>query len=211
METAMAAQRRSSNQANTSPTVGSAGPITGVVTGSAVFAPAQPRNRDRVREWIRRYLPYEMISTACELGGAALAYTLTDSLAAAAVVGTLGAVIGYYATALITAVQLVYHQQDQRVGPMRIVVSILLALRSITVEFGPAECADTFGVRPLTYYLAPTILGNVIGGWVAAKLVSDAVFYLCAVISYEKFGGLIVRRDGDARTDPHSPESGTAA
>jgi hypothetical protein len=185
METAMAAQRRSSNQANTSPTVGSAGPITGVVTGSAVFAPAQPRNRDRVREWIRRYLPYEMISTACELGGAALAYTLTDSLAAAAVVGTLGAVIGYYATAFITAVQ--------------------------PVEFGPAECADTFGVRPLTYYLAPTILGNVIGGWVAAKLVSDAVFYLCAVISYEKFGGLIVRRDGDARTDPHSPESGTAA
>ncbi len=124
-----------------------------------------------------------------------MAYAITGSLAAAAVVGSLGGVTGYYAAAFISAAKLAYGQESQRVGPMRMVVSNLRALRSVVVEFGIAESVDTFGVRPATYYLGPKLLGSVIGGWVAAKLISDAAFYLCAIASYEKFGGLLVRRD----------------
>ena len=34
-------------------------------------------------EWVRRYLPNEIVGTCCELGGAAAAYVATDSLAVA--------------------------------------------------------------------------------------------------------------------------------
>ncbi len=54
-------------------------------------------------EWVRRYLPLEIARWAGELGFALAAYWLTDSFAAAVVVGTIGASVGYYATAYVNA------------------------------------------------------------------------------------------------------------
>lgn len=161
----------------------------------AISDAAQPGARHPVREWIIRYLPYEIVSAAGELGGVALAYAITHSLVAGALAGTLGAAIGYYATAFLAAVRQAYRQLNERVGSMRVVVANALALRSVAVEFGLAEFVDSLGVRPVAYYLLPTMLGNAVAGWVAAKVISDAVFYLLAIFSYEKFGGLLVQPD----------------
>ena len=57
-------------------------------------------------EWIRRYLPNELAGWVGELGGAALTYQVTGSYAAAVVAGTIGASVGYYATAYINGVQI---------------------------------------------------------------------------------------------------------
>ncbi|CAM2751329.1 hypothetical protein BST27_01675 [Mycobacterium intermedium] len=164
-----------------------------------------PRRRGRVREWIQRYLPYEITSAATELGGAAVAYITTGSLAAAAVAGTVGATVGYYAAAFLTAVRLAHRQLDRHSGMARRVVATGLALRSISVEFGPAEFIDSLTVRPATYYLIPATLGNVIAGWVAAKAISDLAFYSMAIISYEKFGTLLVRHRSTAHGGPDPP------
>jgi hypothetical protein len=155
--------------------------------------PGLPHPRRRVREWVRRYLPYEIISAIAELGGAGFAYLITDSLAAAALAGTVGAAVGYYATAFIAAVRLAFRHQEKHAGPMRAIVATALALRSVAVEFGPAELIDSVTVRPAAYYFMPTLLGNVVGGWLAAKLISDAAFYLLAIFSYEKLGRMLVR------------------
>src|SRR4029077_17247116 len=48
------------------------------------------RTRRKLREWIRRYLPCEIAGTVGELGGAAVAYLATGSLAAAAIAATIG-------------------------------------------------------------------------------------------------------------------------
>ncbi len=55
--------------------------------------------------WLRRYLPCEVGGTTCEMGGAAIAYVITESFAAAAVVATIGASVGYYSAAYVAAVR----------------------------------------------------------------------------------------------------------
>lgn len=144
------------------------------------------RSATKLREWVRRYLPCEIVGTAGELGGAAIAYLATGSLAAAAITATIGASAGYYATAYVSALR--WSHRDHGV-----LMSSLLALRSVAVEFGPAELIDSIAVRPVAFYVGPLIFDNTIGGWIFGKLVSDLAFYLCAIVSYERFTGLLAR------------------
>ena len=115
-------------------------------------------------EWLRRYLPNEIVGTVGELGGAGVAYLMTGSFAAAAIAGTVGASVGYYAVAYGTAVRWCYAAQYDRAWPVRVLIANLLALRSVVVEFGPAEGIDSLVVRPLTYYVGPIVLGNALLG-----------------------------------------------
>jgi hypothetical protein len=114
-------------------------------------------------------------------------------LAAAAITATVGASAGYYAAAYVSAVRWSYRDNGRQRGPSRAMVANLLALRSVAVEFGPAELIDSIAVRPVAFYLGPQIFDNTIVGWVFGKLVSDVAFYLCAIVSYERFNGLLVR------------------
>jgi hypothetical protein len=72
-------------------------------------------------------------------------------------------------------------------------ISNLLALRSGAVEFGPAELVDSVAVRPIAFYVGPSIFDNTVAGWIFGKLVSDVAFYMLAIFSYERFKGLLVR------------------
>jgi putative flippase GtrA len=158
------------------------------------------RTRRKLREWVRRYLLCEIAGTVGELGGAAVVYLVTGSLAAAAIAATIGASVGYYAAAYISAVRWSYRDLDHRRWLPRLVVANLLALRSVAVEFGPAELIDGIAVRPVAFYVGPLIFDNTIAGWIFGKLVSDFAFYLCAISSYERFKSLLVR------AEPHAEE-----
>jgi hypothetical protein len=147
----------------------------------------------KLREWIRRYLPCEIAGTVGELGGAAVAYLATDSLAAAAITATIGASAGYYAAAYVTALRWSYRGQDHRRWPSRALAANLLALRSVAVEFGPAEFIDSLAIRPVAFYTGPLIFHNTIAGWIFGKFVSDLAFYLVAILSYERFKGVLAR------------------
>lgn len=145
-------------------------------------------------EWVRRYLPNELAGWTGELGCAAATYHLTGSYAAAVVAGTLGSSVGYYATAYINGVRWSYQAQAGRHPLMRVVMANALAVRSIAVEFGPAEAVDSLVVRPALLFLGPAVVGNVAVGWVLGSLTADAAFYVFAIFSYERFQGLIARR-----------------
>ncbi|MDT5019035.1 MAG: hypothetical protein QOD39_5195 [Mycobacterium sp.] len=165
----------------------------------------------KLREWIRRYLPCEIAGTVGELGGAAVAYMATDSLAAAAITATVGASAGYYAAAYVTALRWRYRGQDHRRRPSRMLAANLLALRSVAVEFGPAEFIDSLAVRPIAFYTGPLIFDNTIAGWIFGKLVSDLVFYLFAILSYERFKGVLVGPHATTEEVPGEPVSTSAA
>lgn len=163
------------------------------MTGTEHFA-----GMDRIRrahrklaKWIRRNLPCEITGTIGELGGAAITYALTDSLAAAAIVATIGAMVGYYAMAYIYAVRWSVQSQRHRPWPSRFVAANLLAMRSVVVEFGPAEVIDSGLIRPLAYYTVPLLVGDATVGFVIAKVAADVTFYCCAIFSYERFGALV--------------------
>lgn len=151
------------------------------------------RIRSKVMEWTRRYLPNEIAGWVTELGGAWATYELTGSFAAAVVGGTIGASVGYYATAFIACVRWSYRAQADRNRPMRVLVAIGLAIRSIAVEFGPAEVIDSVLIRPVALYAGPFLVGNMAAGWVLGSLAADVFFYVMAIFSYERFTGLLVR------------------
>ncbi|GGG04785.1 hypothetical protein GCM10007304_18570 [Rhodococcoides trifolii] len=134
---------------------------------------------------MRRYLPAEIAATVGEFGGAALSYAITGSFVAAAVAGTVGASVGYYWVSFHRAIVAYYRTDLVRTGLRRRVFAVLLALRSLTLEFGPAEVIDSFGVRPLSWYVGLSVIGNTLAGWLTAKLVADVGFYACAIASYE--------------------------
>ena len=144
----------------------------------------------KVREWVRRYLPNELASTVAEVASAAVVYSATGSWAAAAVVATVFASVGYYATAYVNAVR--WSLGDHGFGRAN-----LLALRSITVEFGPAEVVDSVAIRPAALYLGPVLTGSGLLGLIIGKLVADAGFYACTVLSYEKFRNLLAVKHTD--------------
>src|SRR5262245_45884393 len=129
--------------------------------------------RRKLMEWVRRYLPCEIAGTVGELGGAAVAYWITGSVAAAAIVATIGASAGYYAAAYTNAVRWAYREFDDHPAVMRVVTANLFALRSVAIEFGPAEVIDSIAIRPLAYYLGPIMFDSVVAGWIFGKLVSD--------------------------------------
>ncbi|WP_284224898.1 hypothetical protein [Mycobacterium antarcticum] len=146
----------------------------------------------KLREWVRRYLPCEVAGTTCEMGGAAIAYGMTGSAAVAAIVATIGASIGYYAAAYVAAVRIAYRADPRPSRRSRAWTANIQALRSVTVEFGPAEVIDSLLIRPLAFYVGPLLFGGMVAGWIFAKLVADVGFYVLAVFSYERFKGLLV-------------------
>ena len=146
---------------------------------------------NKLREWVRRYLPCEIAGTTCEFGGAGIAYLLTGSFAAAAIVATVGASLGYYAAAYGAAVRTTYREHSHLPRKQRALTANGLALRSIAVEFGPAEVIDSLIVRPVAFYLGPILFGGMVAGWIFAKLVADVGFYVLAIFSYERFKGLV--------------------
>jgi hypothetical protein len=150
--------------------------------------------RRKLTEWVRRYLPCEIAGTVGELGGAGLMFVLTESFAAAAVGGTIGASVGFYAIAYGNAARLSYATQNDCRWPVRFAAANGLAFRSVAIEFGPAELVDSLAVRPLAYYLGPVLVDTAMLGWIGAKLFSDLAFYACAVFSYERFNRLLALR-----------------
>ncbi|MBJ7337846.1 hypothetical protein [Mycolicibacterium sp.] len=146
----------------------------------------------KLREWVRRYLPCEIAGTTCEMGGAAIAYSVTGSAAAAAVVATIGASVGYYAAAYVAAVRTAYRADPSSHRISRALNANGLALRSVAIEFGPAEVIDSLIIRPLAFYFGPILFGGLAVGWIFAKVVADVGFYVLAIFSYERFRGLLV-------------------
>ena len=140
-----------------------------------------------VREWLWRYGPAEAAATV----GALAAASATGALgmpAATAFAGALGETLAFYAVILFRSLR--------RSGTSR-----RQMLTGLLVEFGPAEIADTFAVRPLAMYLGPLLIGHLAAGILAGKIAADIVFYALAIVGYELFKAATARPD-----DPFAPD-----
>ncbi len=157
--------------------------------------------RRKFSEWVRRYLPCEIVGTVAELGAAVAVYLSTGSWAATAVAATVFATVGYYGIAYVNAVRWSMPATDRN-WLARFATANVLAVRSVAVEFGPAEAVDSLAVRPAAYYVVPMLSGNVALGLILGKVIADIGFYLCAIFSYEKFRGVIAaQRMAEAEGD----------
>jgi hypothetical protein len=138
----------------------------------------------KVREWIKRYLPAEILSIITTLISAALAYKLTGNQITTALAGTWGGNISYFGYILLSDV-------IQTVKTCRVVEApytgktFLKNLRALALEFGVAEVTDSFFIRPMLMYYLPILVDNLSLGILLAKFAADVTFYVPAIVSYE--------------------------
>ncbi|GAA4374759.1 hypothetical protein [Hymenobacter koreensis] len=140
--------------------------------------------KQKVREWLRRYLTAEILSLLATMAGAALALQLSGSRVTAALTGTWAGNVLYFGYLLLADALLARRVRQAR-GQDYTWRTFGQNLRALFVEFGVAELADSFLVRPALMYYLPLWLGNFSLGILLAKLLADVTFYVPAIISYE--------------------------
>ncbi len=117
----------------------------------------------------------------------------TGPFAAAFFFGTIGTCVGYYATAYLNEVRWVWQAERTMRRLRRALVANFRSLRSIAVQFGPAEIIDSVVLRPTFLYAGPMLLGNVVVGWIIGSVLADVFFCAMTIVSDERFTTLLVR------------------
>ncbi|GAB3297640.1 hypothetical protein GCM10027511_12510 [Hymenobacter humi] len=140
--------------------------------------------KPRLREWLHRYLPAELLSSVATLVAAGLVLHATHSGLRAALAGTWAGNVAYFGYLLAQDV-LLAHRARQRRGQPYTWRTLGRNLRALAVEFGPAELLDSFFIRPALMYYLPRWLGHFAAGILLAKLLADVTFYVPAILSYE--------------------------
>lgn len=157
--------------------------------------------------WIKRYLPAELTGTAAAILGTTLAWQLDQSLAVTALVGTWCEVVGFYLGMMIQEWRTQRPQRtlalpnDQlrgrlalgwqarvtaRLTSVRQTIGFLMQiLRTLVVEFGPAELVDPFLLRPAFLALAMHLIPGVHWAVLIGKVAADLIFYTVAISSFE--------------------------
>lgn len=138
----------------------------------------------KVREWLRRYGPAELLSLLATLGAAALAARAGGSRVAVALAATWAGNVAYFGWLLR---QDVAHTRRALRGQGRqySLATFGRNVRALVVEFGVAEALDSLLIRPALMYWLPRWLHSVPQGVLAAKFAADITFYVPAIISYE--------------------------
>lgn len=138
----------------------------------------------RVREWLRRYGPAEVLSLGATLGAAAVATQAGSSEVARALAATWAGNLAYFGYLLGQDVW-----QTRRAvraqGRHYTATTFGRNIRALVVEFGVAEVLDSLLIRPALLYWLPRWLHSVPLGVLAAKLAADVTFYVPTIISYE--------------------------
>lgn len=141
--------------------------------------------RDRRREWLRRYIPAEIIATVFALVSAWTVYAHTHSFVAATAAGWVGEGIGFYG--YFVALELAQNSRAYSGHSLfrRIWLAVTVASVNLFVEFLPAELLDNFIIRPYLMYLVPQHIHPYPVGFLVGKFSADILFYALAIVGYE--------------------------
>lgn len=140
--------------------------------------------KPRLLEWLRRYLPAELLLVAATLAAAGLVMHATHSGLRAALAGTWAGNAAYFGLLLAQDVRLTRRVRRLH-GQAYTWRTFGLNLRALAVEFGLAEVLDSLLIRPALMYYLPRWLGHFGAGILLAKLLADVTFYVPAILSYE--------------------------
>lgn len=140
--------------------------------------------KNKAKEWIKRYLPAEIISIVVTLVSSVLTYKLTNSNLATALVGTWVGNIGYFGTILLSDVYGTSKELKLNNRPYTF-KTFGHNIRALFIEFGIAEFFDSLFVRPTLMYYLPIWVDDISLGVIIAKFAADITFYVPAIIAYE--------------------------
>ncbi|MFC5269860.1 hypothetical protein [Adhaeribacter terreus] len=140
--------------------------------------------KHKVKEWLKRYLPAEILSVVATLLAASLTFKYTQSGIKTALAATWAGNLFYFGYILILDVWQTYKavRQNSKGYTFK---TFIRNLRALFIEFGLAEVFDSFLIRPVLMYYLPLLIGNLSWGILLAKLLADVTFYVPAIIGYE--------------------------
>jgi hypothetical protein len=140
--------------------------------------------KQKFKEWIKRYLPSEIIGTTTALTAASIAHLFYKNPVFIAYAGSLGEAIGFYSTVFIQ--NIIASCKKNKITNRHLSFSGLIKIIShILLEFGPAGIIDGVLLRPMFMYVFPIYLKNFPLGILAGKIAGDITFYILVILSYE--------------------------
>jgi hypothetical protein len=139
----------------------------------------------KTREWLKRYVPAEILGTIGALIAAWVVYDHTHSYIAAAAAGWACEGIGFYGYFVTTELLLNSKKYGQYPPIKRIWLAVVTASTNLLVEFLPAEILDNFIIRPYLMYLVPQYVHPFPVGFLVGKFSADIIFYALAILGYE--------------------------
>lgn len=138
----------------------------------------------KVKEWLKRYLPAEIVGTITAIGAASIAHLFYKNLIFTAYAGSLGEAIGFYSTVIIQS--LLTKIKKNKVENKQFTFSDFSRIfTNIVLEFGPAGIIDGLVLRPFFMFVFPVLLGNFTLGILVGKIIGDITFYCLVILSYE--------------------------
>ncbi len=140
--------------------------------------------RKKIKEWLWRYGPAEIISLPATLIPAHVVLQQSSSHLGAAIAGTWGGNIGYFGTILLCDIRS-SRKKNKAAGRHYGLAAFRRTVQLLLIEFGLAEILDSFLVRPALMYYLPRWSGDFSAGILIAKFAADLSFYLPAIFFYE--------------------------
>src|SRR5579884_1038519 len=108
--------------------------------------------KSKTREWLRRYIPAEILGTIGSVAAAWVVFNHTHSYVAAAASGWVGEGIGFYGYFISTELFSSSQRYKNRSVFKRIGLAITTASTNLFIEFAPAEVLDNFIIRPFLMF-----------------------------------------------------------
>ncbi|MGI4869774.1 MAG: hypothetical protein ACRYFX_01205 [Janthinobacterium lividum] len=144
---------------------------------------AKPRV-SRLREWLGRYGPAQLLSVLATLGAAQAATHAGANGVAVALAATWTGNLAYFGLILGQDVRRTRYQLHTQ-GRAYTWRTLARNGRALVVEFGTAEALDSLLIRPALLYWLPRWLHHMPLGVMVGQLAADVTFYIPAIISYE--------------------------
>jgi hypothetical protein len=140
--------------------------------------------KTKIKNWIKRYLPAEILGTFGAIVFPTIASFFTDNILVIALVATWGENLGFYGIMIFQEVKesKVKHQKMQKAYG---ITSFGKSMRNIFLEFGVAETIDSLFVRPAIMFFSVSTFQNLQLAIFVGKIIADVIFYIPAIISYE--------------------------
>lgn len=141
-------------------------------------------NKKKVKNWLKRYLPAEILCTATAMIGALTVHYYTKNDILTALAGTWGENLGFYAVHIGRDIH-DKKEQEKSAGKSYTFISLFHNIKNTLLEFGPAEIIDSFLSRPFMMYFFPKITGNLHTGIFLGKIAADIIIYIPIIATYE--------------------------
>lgn len=138
----------------------------------------------KAKEWIRRYLPAELLSVTATVVAAVFVFKISNNAVSTALAATWAGNIAYFGTIILKDIlkSKQFLPENDSVFDYE---NLLRISKKILLEFGMAEILDSFLIRPALMFYLPIVTGNLTAGILLAKFTADITFYIPAIIGYE--------------------------